>query len=154
MIYIFLPLDWLVLLLQHCKQRVIQTTWLWVCINLCRLLSATHLASYIAGKSLCFKSEKWRNLEIWYDIINCSSSIITSSTFTFSIISIHTFFQSMITYTPKCYRFLVHLLHNLPNESPLDKRWPRCSFLFEKASDKLRILHHCRRVRQPDYKYA
>ncbi|XP_064396795.1 unconventional myosin-Ia-like isoform X1 [Halichondria panicea] len=47
-----------------------------------------------------------------------------------------------------CYRFLVNVHHNLPSDSPVDKRWPRFSFLFEEASDLLRVIHHKWRCKQ------
>lgn len=47
----------------------------------------------------------------------------------------------------QCYRFLVDIYHNLPTDSPVDKRWPRFSFLFKQASDQLRVIHHKWRVR-------
>lgn len=49
-----------------------------------------------------------------------------------------------------CYRFLVSLLHNLPSDSLLDKRWPRPPPLFHKTSELLKSMHHgwrCRLLR-------
>lgn len=45
------------------------------------------------------------------------------------------------------YRFLITLYYNLPSQSPLDKKWPRCSKLFRKTSILLRNMYHAWRVR-------
>ena len=43
-------------------------------------------------------------------------------------------------------RFVLVLKNNLPSESPLDGNWPKCSVLFTKASEELKVIHHTWRV--------
>ncbi|CAD5117530.1 DgyrCDS6295 [Dimorphilus gyrociliatus] len=40
------------------------------------------------------------------------------------------------------YRFLTHVIQNLPTSSPADHRWPTSPKLFTKTSEQLRLLHH------------
>ena len=63
-------------------------------------------------------------------------------------------FPLSLTHSPtnshslQAYRFLVTLAKNLPTQSPLDKRWPRCSPLFKRTSFLLRKMYHGWRVRE------
>ena len=44
------------------------------------------------------------------------------------------------------YRFMMKLSKTLPSSSPIDKNWPRSSFLFRSASEQLQGMHHRWRV--------